>query len=63
MQQLSWFAVLSVECCEYEHCRQFASHTPRNKNPGVSGPESMGVIASIRPSQSSAVEMSHEEIP
>jgi hypothetical protein len=36
---------------------------PRNKNPGVSDPESVGAIALIRPSQSSAVEISHQEIP
>jgi hypothetical protein len=41
MQLVPWFAVSSVECCEYEHCRRFASRTPRNKNPGVSGPESV----------------------
>jgi hypothetical protein len=40
MQQLPWFAVSSVECWEYEHCRRFVSHTPRNKNSGVSDLES-----------------------
>jgi hypothetical protein len=40
MQQLPWFAVSGVECCECGHCTRFASHTPRYRNPGVSGPES-----------------------
>jgi hypothetical protein len=40
MQQLPWCAVTSVDCCECEHCRRFPSHIPRNKNPGMSGPES-----------------------
>jgi hypothetical protein len=35
----------------------------RKINSEVSGPESVGAIAPIRSSQSSAVEMSHQEIP
>jgi hypothetical protein len=36
----SLIRVSSAGCCEYEHCTRPASHIPRNKNPGVSGPES-----------------------
>jgi hypothetical protein len=63
LQQHQWFDFSSVERCEFEHCRWFASQMSRSKNPGMSGPDSEGPTASTWLSQFSTMQMSHYDIP